>query len=39
MYINEHSAYIFTTPYQKEHMQLSFSNDADSYSLGFVYKF
>lgn len=33
------SAYIFTTPYQKEHMQLSFSNDADSYSLGFVYKF
>ena len=33
------SAYIFTTPYQKEHMQLSFSNDADSFSLGFVYKF
>jgi membrane-associated phospholipid phosphatase len=33
------SAYIFTTPYQREHMQLSFANDADSYSLGFVYKF
>jgi len=33
------SAYIFTTPYQKEHIQLNFSNDADSYSLGFVYKF
>tara|TARA_R110001592_G_scaffold140977_1_gene362172 strand:- start:1114 stop:1674 length:561 start_codon:yes stop_codon:yes gene_type:complete len=33
------SAYIFTTPYQREHMQLSFASDADSYSLGFVYKF
>ena len=33
------SAYIFTTPYQKEHMELSFSNDAHSYSIGFVYKF
>lgn len=33
------SAYIFTTPYQKEHMELSFSNDADSFSLGFIYKF
>jgi len=33
------SAYIFTSPYQREHMQLSFANDEDSYSLGFVYKF
>lgn len=33
------SAYIFTTPYQKEHLALSFENDANSYSLGFVYKF
>lgn len=33
------SAYLFTTPYQKEHMELSFANDADSFSLGFVYKF
>ncbi|TLP75709.1 phosphatase PAP2 family protein [Maribacter sp. ACAM166] len=33
------SAYIFTTPYQREHMQLSFANDANSYSLGFIYKF
>jgi membrane-associated phospholipid phosphatase len=33
------SAYLFTTPYQKEHMELSFANDTDSFSLGFVYKF
>lgn len=33
------SAYIFTTPYQKEHMEFSFSNEADSLLLGFVYKF
>jgi membrane-associated phospholipid phosphatase len=33
------SAYIFTSPYQKEHMELSFANDADSFALGFVYKF
>ena len=33
------SAYLFTTPYQKVHMELSFANDADSFALGFVYKF
>ncbi|MDO1512838.1 phosphatase PAP2 family protein [Maribacter confluentis] len=33
------SAYIFTTPYQQEHMQLTFANDNDSCSLGFIYKF
>lgn len=33
------STYIFTTPYQKEHMELTFSGDEDYYCLGFVYKF
>ncbi|MDB4291793.1 phosphatase PAP2 family protein [Maribacter sp.] len=33
------SAYLFTTPYQKEHMQLTFASDADSFALGFMYKF
>jgi membrane-associated phospholipid phosphatase len=33
------SVYLFTTPYQKEHMELSFANDAASFSLGFIYKF
>jgi len=30
---------LFTTPYHKEQMKLSFANDADSFSLGFVYTF
>ena len=33
------SAYLFTTPYQKEHMELTFASDADSFALGFKYKF
>ena len=33
------SAYLFTTPYQREHMELTFSNDEKSFALGFVYKF
>jgi len=33
------SSYLFTTPYQKEHMELTFSSDADSISIGFRYKF
>jgi membrane-associated phospholipid phosphatase len=33
------SAYLFTTPYQKEHMELTFASDADSFALGFTYKF
>lgn len=33
------SAYLFTTPYQKEHMQLTFTSWDDNYALGFVYKF
>ncbi len=33
------SAYLFTTPYQKEHMELTFASDTDNFSLGFKYKF
>ncbi|HCO83019.1 MULTISPECIES: phosphatase PAP2 family protein [unclassified Arenibacter] len=33
------SSYLFTTPYQKEHMELTFASDADSISIGFRYKF
>jgi membrane-associated phospholipid phosphatase len=33
------STYLFTTPYQKEHLELSFSGDSNYYSLGFIYKF
>lgn len=33
------SSYLFTTPYQKEHLELSFNSDKDSYLLGFKYKF
>ncbi len=33
------SSYLFTTPYQKEHMELSFTHWDDNYSLGFHYKF
>ncbi len=33
------SAYLFTTPYQKEHMELTFANDSDSFVLGLKYRF
>lgn len=33
------STYIFTTPYQKEHFELTFSSGDDLYLLGFNYKF
>ena len=33
------SAYIFTTPYQQEHIQLTFSSDNESYLMGFRFKF
>lgn len=33
------SAYIFTTPYQREHMELTFASWEDNYLLGFAYKF
>jgi hypothetical protein len=31
--------YIFTTPYHKEHMELSFSKDGDDFSIGYRFKF
>lgn len=33
------SSYIFTTPYQKEHMEITFSSFRGSYLLGYSYKF
>lgn len=33
------STYLFTTPYQKEHFELTFSGQKDNYLLGFKYKF
>lgn len=33
------SSFLFTTPYQKEHMQLIFSSVDDAYMLGFLYRF
>ncbi|WKX76913.1 phosphatase PAP2 family protein [Zobellia laminariae] len=33
------SAYLFTTPYQREHMELTFASWEDNYLLGFAYKF
>tara|TARA_R110002167_G_scaffold127760_4_gene309526 strand:+ start:17 stop:754 length:738 start_codon:yes stop_codon:yes gene_type:complete len=33
------STYLFTSPYQQEHMQLTFANDKNGQLLGFVYKF
>ena len=33
------SSFIFTTPYQREHMQLAFQSHDDGFTLGFVYKF
>jgi membrane-associated phospholipid phosphatase len=33
------SSYLFTSPYQQEHMQLTFSNDNENYLMGFRFKF
>lgn len=33
------SAYLFTTPYQQEHLELSFASGNGSYSIGVTYKF
>lgn len=33
------STYLFTTPYQQEHMELTFSSGDGNYVLGFKYKF
>ena len=33
------SAYLFTSPYLKEHMELTFASDSDGFALGFIYKF
>ena len=33
------STWLFTTPYQQEHMELTFRSSEDQYLLGFVYKF
>ncbi|WP_424493290.1 phosphatase PAP2 family protein [Salinimicrobium sp. GXAS 041] len=33
------SSFLFTTPYEREHMELSFSSSDDLYLLGFTYKF
>lgn len=33
------SSYLFTSPYQKEHMELTFSRRDDTYLLGFTYRF
>ncbi|PXX30704.1 phosphatase PAP2 family protein [Arenibacter sp. ARW7G5Y1] len=33
------SSYIFTTQYQKEHLEITFNSSDDNYLLGFKYKF
>ena len=33
------STLLFTTPYQQEHMELTFSSDTDTYLLGLAFKF
>ncbi|MCY2686042.1 phosphatase PAP2 family protein [Salinimicrobium sp. TH3] len=33
------SSFLFTTPYQQEHMQLSFKSSEDEFLLRFIYKF
>lgn len=33
------SSFLFTTEYQKEHMELTFNNQKGNYLLGFTYKF
>jgi len=32
------STYLFTTPYQQEHMEITMSSSNGEYLLGFVYK-
>jgi len=32
-------SYLFTTPYQEEHMELTFSNVEGNYLVGFKFKF
>lgn len=33
------SAYLFTTPYQEEHMELSFTKEDNNYLIGYKFKF
>ena len=33
------SSYLFTTPYQRSHMEITFSNQGNKYVFGFRYKF
>ena len=33
------SSFLFTTPYQREHMQLTFRSSEDEFLVGFIYKF
>ena len=33
------STYLFTTPYEREHYELTFSSGGDTYLIGFKYKF
>lgn len=33
------STYLFTTPYQRKHMEITFSNRGNMYAFGFKYKF
>lgn len=33
------STYLFTTPYQREHMELSFTSSDNTYLIGFKFKF
>lgn len=33
------SSFLFTTPYEREHMQVTFSSSDDAYMLGLVYRF
>jgi membrane-associated phospholipid phosphatase len=33
------SSYLFTTPYQKKHMELTFTSQRENYLIGFTYKF
>lgn len=39
MVVGVGSTYLFTTPYQREHFELTFSTSENSYLLGFKYKF
>lgn len=33
------SSFLFTTPYQKEHMELTFTSSEEEFMVGFIYKF